>query len=357
MNIKDTYLEALTELGYTETEARFLYLVGTHSGYFTVQQYLDFASVKRGYRSDALSRKLLVSKHASTEIYRKNGRIYHLFSRNIYSAIGKENVRNRREHEFQFIKTRLLALDFILANQQHDYFETEDDKVRYFCDTLGIDKQSLPAKLYLGTKTASLTTRYFVDKFPMFLATTGSSPLVTFTYISAGAESLSAFATHLQNYLPFFRSLKQFHFVFLSPCEPLFPKARALFLSLVKGPLESATALEISRYFRVRKLWESRQFAALTTEDVVFLNEATRRFASERIQELYKSWAKRELPDSQLASLFSDSQEQRRVGFDTCLVKPSRFLAPEIAAKAERRSTSSVLADFSGSRSVPRWHN
>ncbi len=332
MNIKDEYLGGLKDLGYTETEARFLYIVATHSGYFTAQQYLDFASVKRGYRTDALSRKLLANKHAAAEIYRKNARVYHLFSRRFYSAIGKENVRNRREHEFQFIKTRLLALTFILANQQHDYFETEDDKTRYFCDTLGIEKSFLPAKLYLGTKNPSLTTRYFVDKFPMFLASTDSSPLLTFTYVTASAESLTALATHLQNYLPLFRSLKEFHFLFISPCEPLFPKARALFLSLVKGPLERSSALEISRYFRVRKLWESRQFVALNTDDVVFLNEATRRFASERIQGLYKCWAKDELPDSQLASLFSDSQEQRRVGFDTCLVKPSRFLAPEIAA-------------------------
>ena len=110
MNIKDLYLDAVAELGYTKTEARFVYIVGTHSGYFTAQQYLDFAGAKRGYRSDALSRKLLTNKHATAEIYRKNARVYHLFSRRFYSAIGKENVRNRREHEFQFIKTRALSV-------------------------------------------------------------------------------------------------------------------------------------------------------------------------------------------------------------------------------------------------------
>lgn len=53
MNINDIYLDALKELGYTETEARFLYIVGTHSGYFTSQQYLNFAEAKRGYESYA----------------------------------------------------------------------------------------------------------------------------------------------------------------------------------------------------------------------------------------------------------------------------------------------------------------
>ena len=332
MKIKDIYLDALKELGYTEAEARFLYIVGTHSGYFTSQQYLDFSSAKRGYRSDALTRKLLSNKHTSPEIHRKNARIYHLFSRQIYSAIGKENIRNRRDHEFQFIKTRLLALAFILANQQHNYFETEDDKVRYFCGALGVEKHALPAKLYLGTRTPSITSRYFVDKFPMFLPAITGSRVVTFTYIAPEAENLVAFVTHLQNYMPLFRSLKQFTFLFLSPCEPLFPKARAIFSSLVKGPLERPSASDIARYFRVRNLWESRQFVALKTDDIEFLNEATRRFASERVQELYKAWAKGELADSTLASMFSDSKGQRRVGFGTCLINRQRFLPAGIAA-------------------------
>jgi len=296
---------------------------------------LDFAAVKRGYRSAAIIQKILAKKHASAEIHQKNARIYHLFSRKVYSAIGKENIRNRRDHEFQFITTRLLALDFIMANRQHDYFETEDDKLRYFCEGLGVERQALPAKLYLGTRNPSITSRYFVDKFPMFLTQGTVSPIVTFTYIVPEAQNLVAFVTHLQNYLPLFRNLKQFNFLFLSPCEPLFPNARAIFSSMVKSPLETPCISEIRRYFRVRKLWESKQFAALTTEDVEFLNEATRRFAVRRVQELYKSWAKGELPDSNLASFFTDSNGQRRVGFATCRMKRQRFLPAGIAAYAE----------------------
>jgi len=332
MNIKDECLDTLKGLGYTETEARFLYIAGTHSGYFTAQQYLDFAGVKRGYRSDALSRKLLFKKHASTQIYRKNAHVYHLFSRKIYSAIGKENIRNRRNHEIQFIKARLLALDFILANQRHHYFETEQDKVHYFSEALGVEKNALPIKLYLGTRNPSITSRYFVDKFPMFLPTITGSPVINFTYIAPEVDNLAAFVTHLQNYLPLFRNLQQFNFLFLSSCESFFPKARATFSSLVKRPLEMPSVAEISRYFRVRKLWESKQFAALETQDIEFLNEATHRFTSERVQQGYKSWAKGELPSAMLASFFSDLNRQRRVGFDTYLVRRQRFLAPGIAA-------------------------
>src|SRR5215467_5855081 len=122
---------------------------------------------------------------------------------------------------------------------QHDYFETEDDKLRYFCEGLGVERQALPAKLYLGTRNPSITSRYFVDKFPMFLTQGTLSPIVTFTYIVPEAQNLVAFVTHLQNYLPLFRNLKQFNFLFLSPCEPLFPNARAIFSSMVKSPLET----------------------------------------------------------------------------------------------------------------------
>jgi len=37
MNIKPSDVDALKALGYGETEARFLYIVATHSGYFVAR--------------------------------------------------------------------------------------------------------------------------------------------------------------------------------------------------------------------------------------------------------------------------------------------------------------------------------
>ena len=42
MSIHESQLAGLRAFGYTEAEARFLYLVAAHSGYFTVRQFLDF---------------------------------------------------------------------------------------------------------------------------------------------------------------------------------------------------------------------------------------------------------------------------------------------------------------------------
>ena len=48
MNIPQNQVALLMELGYTEPEARFLYVVATHSGYFILRQFLDFTGARRG---------------------------------------------------------------------------------------------------------------------------------------------------------------------------------------------------------------------------------------------------------------------------------------------------------------------
>ena len=45
MNIDAVHISALQAFGYTEEEARFLYVVATHSGYFVARQFLAFAGV------------------------------------------------------------------------------------------------------------------------------------------------------------------------------------------------------------------------------------------------------------------------------------------------------------------------
>ena len=42
MKIPDVYIERIRALGYTEDEARFLYIVANHSGYFVPSQFLVF---------------------------------------------------------------------------------------------------------------------------------------------------------------------------------------------------------------------------------------------------------------------------------------------------------------------------
>ena len=74
MNIQDDQIERIKELGYTEAEARFIYIVAIHSGYFTLRQFLNFTQAKRGKRSNAFAQKLLKHGHATMRDYvRKHG--------------------------------------------------------------------------------------------------------------------------------------------------------------------------------------------------------------------------------------------------------------------------------------------
>src|SRR6266481_5039722 len=150
MRMSAEQIERIKGLGYTESEARFLHVVAVHSGYFTLRQFCTFTHAARGKRSFIFARKLLQSGHASMRDYMGVGSVFHLFSRTIYGQIEKDNLRNRRQHSFDFIRTRLVLLDFILSNQDLAYFESEQDKVSFFCEKLEVPKDLLPAKVYEG---------------------------------------------------------------------------------------------------------------------------------------------------------------------------------------------------------------
>jgi hypothetical protein len=198
MNIEPGHLSALQALGYTEAEARFLYIVATHSGYFRARQFLAFTAAHWGYRTNAFWNKLHAKKHARTECFPKSGTVYHLFSRRLYRQIGRENIRNRREHEIEFIQRRVGMLDFVLLNQGHHYLETEPEKVRFFSNQLKVPSHFLPSKIYYGQRTSQPAVRYFVDKFPMFFGSHASSTVVTFTYLQGPEVHLTEFVRHLE---------------------------------------------------------------------------------------------------------------------------------------------------------------
>src|SRR6266481_5588755 len=97
MNIARAHLDALKALGYTEAEARFLYLVVTHSGYFVARQFLAFANAHWGERTTTFWNKLHTKKHARTETFPKSGIVYHLFSRRLYPIL--RLVRQHKQSE------------------------------------------------------------------------------------------------------------------------------------------------------------------------------------------------------------------------------------------------------------------
>lgn len=316
MKVSPSHLDALKALGYTEQEARFLYLVATHSGYFVARQFLAFTGAHWGKRTTTFWEKLHAQKHARTECFPKSGTIYHLFSRRLYRQIGRENLRNRREHEIEFIRQRIAILDFVLANQDRTYLETEPEKVRFFCEQLKVSSHFLPAKTYHGQRTSQPTVRYFVDKFPMYMGDGAvTPPVVAFTFIQGSEATMTEFVHHLKDYLPLFRQLSEFRFLYLARADSHFQVAKEFFDSLVTIPLQSDAAGDIVRYFAIRKAWDFKQYSSLSEADLIFRNQAKARFVGGRFEHLYRGWKAGRVTEANIRQEFGADGRHHSVHF------------------------------------------
>lgn len=334
MNLPRTQIDALQALGYTEEEARFLYLVATHSGYFLARQFLGFTGAW-GKRTMPFRNKLPAARHTRTHRFAKGVAAYHLFSRKVYREIGRENLGNRREHALEYLRTRIAMLDFVLGNLDLDYLETESDKVAYFCTERKLSKQHLPSKTYTGRHAVPPTVRYFVDRYPMFFApSSSSSRTVTLTYIQDTEANLTGFVRHLEMYLPLFCGLSEFRFLFLARTDAHFAKASELFRDLVTIPLSSNPAEDLLRYFAIRKAWDSAKYTSLTEADLIFRNLAKERFGGARFEHLYHAWKVGLVADAEIRGDLGGSDEPHIVQFDT---QTLRAIGPSDGETEENR--------------------
>ena len=289
MSIQEAQLLPLRAFGYTEAEARFLYLVATHSGYFTVRQFLDFAKAKSGKRNARLVQKLFSLGHVSAQRYRRRSLVYHLHSRPIYDAIGKGELRNRRGHELGHIKARLLALDYILAYPDNDYFETAEAKREYF-----IQRFKLPENLFFPTNENGRAIT-FGDRFPLGVSYPSPEfmPVVTFTYIDSEQKSLEAFIAHLRTYRPLFQRLPAFQLLYISTAAGQQKEAAELFALFTEG----RGLADLTRYFDLQTKWDNRQYGLLSEAEVIFMGEGRKRFTGDSIDTLYYLWKRNQLPN------------------------------------------------------------
>jgi hypothetical protein len=323
MKIAQPYIAAIQSFGYTEDEARFLYIVATHSGYFLPRQFITFTGTDWGKRSNKFGHKIESRGHAGWREYQGTGRVYHLFSKTLYGEIGKENLRNRRRHSTEFIRTRLVLLDFIIENQQYDYLETEQQKVQYFCDRLGLPKKSLPAKAYESKRGATPTLRYFVDKYPLFFDSSGSSssPVVTFSFVDPGLASVKAFATHLDAYRPLIRELPEFHLVYIATSNTNFAAAESCFSKRFASTASHDISEGILRYFRLRKAWEQEKYGLFSNQEIEALNDAAKQFQGQRFEKLYCEWLAGGTDAQSIRRDFASAYSHRKVSFAPYLVR------------------------------------
>ena len=267
MSIAIERIDALRQFGYTAREAEFLYIVATHSGFFLQRQFMTFVNVAGRGPATYFLKKAIQKQHVREHLPEHGTqKIYHLFSRTIYAAIGKSNSRHRKPGRYGLLekaRVRVLGLDFVLGHLDYQYLEEEHDKVLYFTGAKGVAKEVLPAKLFRGQDGAE-ARRYFVENFPMFVSQ-GTLPTVTsLTYIEDEIRSLRTFGSFIERYQPLFNTLdRDFKLIFVSNSTRSFQSARQIFVSVLSGARQTKEQSQLARFFWLRKMAEEKRFKDL----------------------------------------------------------------------------------------------
>jgi hypothetical protein len=292
----DERVDRVRELGYTEREARFLAVAALHSGYFLRRQFTQATGAGSGKAAAAFTAKLLRFDHATVVAVCHNAHLFHLSSKPLYECLGIPGSRNRRPRAPFAVKAKLMGLDYVLAHADCAFFATYVERLTFFTQVLGVDREVLPMKFY--GQGSDRRPRYFVDGFPLGLSTSDEGePLLTFGYIDDGGSSVSAFQTYLGQYRSLFRHLTgPAHVVFISNCRRHFHAARVVFDHFIDDqPGDSGRAgrdliARLLPYFRVRALYESRQFDQLTKETMDLLRDGRDAFRGARFDAWFEEW-------------------------------------------------------------------
>lgn len=337
MKITEQDTSAIERLGYTHQEAQFLYLVATFSGYFLSRQFVAFARIKWGKRSSNFSAKLERRGHATWREYLNVGGVYHLCSKTLYRVIDRENLRNDRRHSSEFIRTRILLLDFVLANQGYEYLENAEEKVRYFHQELGLPIAILPSKQYARRPGGQISVRYFVDRFPVFFETPQdrASRRATLSYVETGAATMAGFGHHLSLYGPLLRMLPQISLVYISNSTEHFVAAEKRFRLFLAQLFRSCEENNILRYFQLRSAWDAKRYGSLSTQDIEWLENAGAQFRTPDIDDLFASWAAGSISADEVIRSAGKHPSPSDARFYPRLVIPELALRPELPERGE----------------------
>ena len=292
-------IQSLRHFGYAEREAGFLFRAALHGGYFLRRQISAYLGREDGGTSAQLVERTLSLEHARVFTYHQNTQLYHLYARPFYEAIGQGDNRNRRGRQPLTIKNKLMGLDFVLAHPACQFLATEQEKLDYFTGTLQVPRSLLPAKLYRGAEGDPATARYFVDKYPVFLGApgmAGTPAVVSFCFVDEGMVGLSRFETYLLQYASLFRSLPQFHLLFIAARPKLFRAAEGRFERFLTqeqtpaAPISIPNLQRILDYFQTRFLYETKQLAGFDRAKLLRLRDDREAFSTQENEALYERW-------------------------------------------------------------------
>jgi hypothetical protein len=186
-------LRAVTDLGFTECQARFLVTVMLHSGVCVPRQYARFAGTAYGHNVTKFFYKLTERGYATaSDCLHNRAALYHVHHQALYRAIGQAQSRYRRPVSARQTIDRVRLLDGVITNPELVWLPTEEEKVAFF----NLMAPSLPPErlphITVG-KTSAGRLHLFPDGLPIGV---GSNGRVVFLYLVT-----SPFDTDLRRFL------------------------------------------------------------------------------------------------------------------------------------------------------------
>jgi hypothetical protein len=214
---------ALESLGYTEREAAFLYLVAVHSGYFVRRQFDYFTDRNKGALVMRFLEKARIAGHVEFLDYKQGWHVYHLFSRAIYRLLGNAESQHRRRKGDAQVRARLMALDYVLENDNSHYLESEAERVRFF-----MEDRRIASELFTGDDGGLYP---LLTSFPISLAdrTRPAQSSVRFAFIDEGLSTIEKFLRFLSLADPLLRAVGDFELVYVSGSAFNFSAAKDTF--------------------------------------------------------------------------------------------------------------------------------
>ena len=286
--------------GTTARQAEFLMLAGLHGGYFLRRQIDEFLNVQPGGSSIRLLERSLAQKLIRKVPSCSRGHLFHIHAKPFYAALGSPDSRARRPDygngkaaAAHLIKRKLMALDYVLLHRDRQWLATEDEKVCWFEKSLRVSREALPRRVYFSHTGGPPTTRYFVDKQPIWTLSEGAG----FLYLDPITASPAGFDTWLGDLRPLFAALESFQVVYVATVDLHFAAAERRFGkyldALLRPPEESRNGHQeeqFRRYCEDRMLAETRQWGKLGKAGLDRLKQGQIHYASPHCEALYQRW-------------------------------------------------------------------
>jgi hypothetical protein len=143
--------------------------------------------------------------------------------------------------------------------------------------------------------------------------------LPTFVYCDPAHHGISWFAGYLDRHQVFLRRLPVFNLIYATPGHWKFERASQVFTTIFRNA-NLPDPEHLTRYFQIRRLWETRLHALLTRADRDHLRAGDKLYKGEPFESAYQKWFAAGLSEVDLGTLFGPSFLRQEIGFRTHLL-------------------------------------